>query len=112
MDDRRVQVNRFFVCQLMILCGFLASGAVIADGDVAAGQEKAASCGGCHGMEGEGFGENPPIAGLDRELLESGMLEYKTGERTEAMMAMLMQALSDEDIADLAAYYASLSSAP
>jgi cytochrome c553 len=38
------------------------------------------------------------------------MLAYKTGERTEPMMGMFMKALSDEDIANLAAYYASLSS--
>ena len=34
MDDRRNLVNRFSVCQLMIVCAYLASRAVIADGDI------------------------------------------------------------------------------
>ena len=102
-------MNIFSVWKLILVLGVLACGPVWADGDVAAGREKASSCAGCHGPNGEGFDQNPPIAGLDIQVLDSGMQEYKTGVRTEAMMAMLMQALSDEDIADLAAYYASLS---
>jgi len=100
---------RFSIWQLILACVALAAGPVNADGDVDAGREKASSCAACHGQEGEGMGENPAIAGLDRQVLESGMLEYKTGERPEPMMGMFMKALSDEDIANLAAYYASLS---
>lgn len=102
-------MNIFSVWKLILVFGILVCAPVWADGDVAAGREKASTCSGCHGVNGEGFDQNPPIAGLDFQVLESGMQEYKTGVRTEAMMAMLMQALSDEDIADLAAYYASLS---
>ncbi len=102
-------MNSYFIWQLIIVSALLVAGPVKADGDINAGQEKSTSCAGCHGSEGEGVGENPALAGLDSEVLVSAMQAYKTGERTEPMMAMLMQALSDEDIADLAAYYASLS---
>jgi len=93
-----------------MVCVVLAAGPAGADGNIDAGREKASTCAGCHGPEGEGTDKNPAIAGQDRQVLESGMLAYKTGERTEPMMGMFMKALSDEDIANLAAYYASLSS--
>lgn len=101
---------RFFVWQFIMVSILLAAGPLKADSNIDAGRDKASTCNACHGLQGEGMGENPPIAGQDRQVLESGMLAYKTGERTEPMMAMFMQALSDEDIANLAAYFASLPS--
>jgi cytochrome c553 len=94
--------------KLIMLIIFLASNPALADGDVDAGRDNANSCAGCHGAEGQGLDEYPALAGLDRQLLENGMQEYRTGQREEPMMGMLMKMLTDEDIADLAAYYASL----
>ncbi|MFQ6005576.1 MAG: c-type cytochrome [Woeseia sp.] len=102
-------MNKYSLWQLVIVSTLMVGGPAIAGGNVDAGRDKAATCAGCHGVEGEGMGENPRLAGLDREVLASSMQEYKSGERSGPMMSMLMQALSDEDIADLAAYYASLS---
>ncbi|MFQ5548707.1 MAG: c-type cytochrome [Woeseia sp.] len=101
-------MNKYSLWQLVILGALMVGGLAVAGGDVDAGREKAASCAGCHGAAGEGMGENPALAGLDRDNLASVMKEYTTGERTGPMMTMIMQGLSDEDIADLAAYYASL----
>lgn len=92
----------------MLIGVVMVAGSAMADGDVDAGKEKAASCVACHGAAGEGVGENPRLAGLDSERLQSAMQAYKSGENPEPMMGMLMKPLSDEDISDLAAYYASL----
>jgi cytochrome c553 len=79
-----------------------------AGGDAAAGETKSAGCAGCHGSAGEGSGDNPPIAGLDEAYHVEQLMAYKSGERTNAMMQMFAGQLSEEDMADIAAYYASL----
>lgn len=98
------------VWHLVAVSTFLATGPILADGDINNGKEKSTLCASCHGLKGEGFAENPALAGLDRKLLESGMQAYKSGDKTEPMMVMLMQGLSDEEIYNLAEYYASLAS--
>ena len=102
-------MRSYYVWQLIIVGALLATGQVMAGGDVAAGEEKAASCVGCHGANGEGFGDNPAIAGWEVEVFKSSMQAYKSGDKEDPMMNMLVAPLSDEDIADLAAYFASLS---
>ena len=72
------------------------SGLAQAAGDAAAGATKIAVCAACHG------------AGQWAPYLESALKAYRAGERTGGMTAMMApQAanLSDEDIADIAAYY-------
>jgi len=101
-------MRSYSVWQLLIIAAVLATGQVIADGDVAAGEGKAATCVGCHGADGKGVDPNPAIAGMDAELFKTSMQAYKSGEKDDPMMAMFVQTLTDEDIADLAAYYASL----
>jgi cytochrome c553 len=82
------------------------SGGVYAGGDAAAGKEKAAQCTSCHGANGEGgSAPNTAIAGMDVGTFTKGILAYKTGERKNPMMEMFAKKLSDQDIADLAAYY-------
>ena len=95
------------------LFGFLASaflvtasGSVLAGGDAAAGAQKAASCSSCHGANGEGMGENPKIAGMDKAAFVKAMSDYKSGARKHMMMEMFAKKLSDQDNADLAAHYA------
>ena len=101
-------VKSLSILPLTLLIIVLLYGPTKADEAVDTGREKAAMCVTCHGPNGEGVGDNPPLAGIDRQTLVNGMLAYKTGEKEEPMMAMLMQAFSDEDIANLAAFYASL----
>ena len=83
-----------------------ASGALYAAGDSAAGQQKAAQCSSCHGANGEGSGDNPKIAGMDQGVFVKAMNDYKSGARKHMMMEMFAKKLSDQDNADLAAYYA------
>jgi cytochrome c553 len=90
----------------------LFSGQALAAGDVAAGKAKAAVCAACHGADGiamiPGY---PNLKGQNEQYLVSSINAYKNKERNGGLAAV-MQAqaalLSDADIANLAAYYASL----
>jgi cytochrome c553 len=79
-----------------------------AAGDVAAGKAKAAGCVACHGANGQGVPPNPTLAGKSEAQLLQDMEDYKSGKRANAVMKALVQSLSDQDMANLAAYYASL----
>ena len=84
------------------------AGAAHAAGDAAAGKAKAASCAMCHGPEGKGTQMGPKLAGESPAKFIQAMNDYKAGERSNAIMKSLSSGLSESDIADLAAYYASL----
>ena len=79
-----------------------------AAGDVAAGKAKADACAGCHGANGQGSGDNPKLAGKSEAELAQAMQEYKSGKRSNTAMKLMVRKLSDQDITNLAAYYASL----
>jgi cytochrome c553 len=79
-----------------------------AAGDAAAGKAKAAACAACHGANGEGIAPNPALAGKSEDLLVAALKDYKSGKRDNAVMKGMTSALSDGDMANLAAYYASL----
>ncbi len=78
--------------------------------DVAAGKALAEeSCADCHGDEGAGDDDYPAIAGLSVEKFTKAMQEYQNGTRTKsAKMTKEAKKLSAAQIADLAAYYATL----
>jgi len=87
----------------------LAAGSIQA-GDVARGQELAVDCADCHGDDGKGDEETPGLAGMDAAAFVEKMQGFKSGtiEDESGMMADYASDLSDEDMADLAAYYTSL----
>jgi len=91
---------------IIVLLG--SAGAVQAGGDAQAGKAKAASCAGCHGANGEGGGPNPPLAGMNEAKFIAAMKDYKSGKRANPVMKNFAAPLSDQDFANLAAYYASL----
>ena len=63
----------------------------------------------CHGENGLGDEEVPGLAGLDEAYQIEQLKAYKSGERTdEEAMIMYAEDLSEQDMADLAAYYAGL----
>jgi cytochrome c553 len=84
------------------------AGTAQAAGDAAAGEAKSKGCIGCHGADGKGKGNNPGIAGTDEAAFIAAMGDYKSGAKKHSMMNMLAKKLSDADVANLAAYYASL----
>jgi cytochrome c553 len=83
-------------------------GAAYAGGDAAVGKAKAKSCAGCHGADGKGKKKNPPLTGFDEAAFAESMAAYKSGAKEHKMMNRLAKKLSDDDIANLAAYYATM----
>jgi cytochrome c553 len=84
------------------------AGLAHADGDAAAGKTKSTQCASCHGANGKGGGANPAIAGLDKAKFLAAIADFKSGKRNNPMMGMMAKKLSDQDAADLAAYYSAL----
>ena len=92
---------------LIPLCGPAWAG-----GDPKAGEEKAATCAACHGAGGAApiSPQYPILAGQHEDYLAQALQQYQSGERKNMIMAGLA-ALSEQDIADLAAYFAAQGSA-
>ena len=83
-----------------------------AGGDIAAGKLKSASCVGCHGANGMGLSDEfPNLAGQKKAYLVKQLTAFKNNTRTNPTMNAMAVSLRDNDILDLAAYYASLSPA-
>jgi len=76
--------------------------------DVQAGKAKAAACAACHGANGQGTAPNPALAGKSEAQLIQALKDFKSGKRDNAIMKGMASSLSDQDIENLAAYYASL----
>lgn len=96
---------------LLVLAG-LAHCAVAAEvvGNAKAAESKNAQCIGCHGIAGykAAFPEVysvPLIGGQSAKYIENALNEYKKGDRKNLTMRGIAASLSDQDIADLAAYY-------
>jgi cytochrome c553 len=85
------------------------AGAPADAGDVAAGRRKALQCQACHGLDGlSKLPEAPHLAGQPERYLVKSLDEYRTGVRKHEMMMLAAKNLSDQDIADLATYYAAI----
>lgn len=97
-------MNRF----IMVLLFAFACVSAVAAADIAAGAAKAKEvCAACHGIDGKSADpNNPRLAGQWRDYLEKALRDYKSGERTNAIMVNFAKALSKQDIENLAAYYA------
>lgn len=97
------------VAAAMLVLGF--GNASAASGDAARGKTIAAPCEACHGKDGNGIAPNyPALAGQYQDYLAQALHEYKSGERTNAIMNGMAAPLSEQDVEDLAAYFASLPS--
>lgn len=91
---------------IVALVGF--TGTAQAAGNAAAGKAKATSCAMCHGAEGQGTKMGPKLAGMEPAKFIQEMDAYKAGKGSNAMMKAQAASLSADEIANLAAYYASL----
>ena len=77
-------------------------------GDVAAGKAKAALCASCHGPTGISMSPLwPNLAGQKEQYLVKQIKAFRDGTRQDTMMAPMVAALSDADIDNLAAFFAS-----
>lgn len=90
----------------------VAAPAVAATSGLDAAKAKYASlCANCHGKTGAGMGNSPKVAGQSADALATKLKQYRAGEKigpASVSMFPFAKPLSDEDIAQLAAYMASL----
>ncbi len=95
---------------VMMFFLMLVAGSAQAGGDVARGQELAVDCADCHGDDGRGDEDIPAIAGMDAQDQFKELLDFKSGARVDEDEDMVdsVEDLSEQDLADLAAYFATL----
>jgi cytochrome c553 len=78
-----------------------------AAGDSAAGKTKAASCGACHGPDGNSTNPMwPKLAGQHSAYLIKQLKAFKSGERKDPLMSPMAAGLSEKDMEDMAAFFA------
>ncbi len=84
------------------------TGPSLAGGDPEAGKIKAANCAACHGADGNSVNpEWPKLAGQNEKYLTRQLGYFQHGERENSTMSGMAAGLSERDIADVAAYFAS-----
>ena len=102
--------RKMIIAMMFIL--MLAAGGVQAGGDAAKGQALAEEngCGDCHGEDGLGDEDFPAIAGMDAAKHAKELADFKSGARPDEDENMVdyVADLSEQDMADIAAYYATL----
>jgi len=100
--------KKLIIAMMFIL--MLAAGGVQAGGDAARGQELAVDCADCHGDDGLGDEDVPAIAGMGAAEQLKELMDFKSGARPDEEEDMVgsVEDLSEQDMADLAAYYATL----
>ncbi|MCG7496751.1 cytochrome c4 [Vibrio sp. Of7-15] len=102
--------------KLALILTLLASCSAWAQGDAEAGKAKAATCAACHGTDGNSLlTQYPKLAGQHAGYLEKQIKEFKLGMtsggkqgRVDPVMGGMAMPLSDQDAADLAAYFSTL----
>ena len=79
-----------------------------AAGNIQAGKVLSAACAACHGANGQGMAQYPVLAGKNADQLVQALKGFKSGKRDNVFMKGMASSLSDQDIENVAAYYASL----
>ena len=91
---------------LMAISLIVAADGALAAGDAAAGEGKAGVCGACHGADGNSLAPNfPKLAGLGEKYLTKQLHDIKEGTRPVLEMTGLLDSMSDQDMADIAAFF-------
>lgn len=90
-----------------------AGGAAVKPGDATAGQGKAAVCGACHGVDGNSTdAQYPKLAGQSEEYIALQLADFKSGVRQNPIMMGMAAPLSEQDMRDLGAYFATQKAIP
>jgi len=96
------------IAALLFTGSLLVSNASMAAGDPEAGKAASATCAACHGADGNStIPTNPKLAGQYESYLIHALKSYRSGARQNAIMSGFAAALTDQQIADLAAYFSS-----
>ena len=108
MENMSMSLRSITLC---IALAFSAAAAAAPNGNVAAGKAKAQQvCAACHGADGNKTldGSYPKLAGQYADYLSKALHDYKSGKRKNPIMGGQAQGLSEQDIANLAVYFGSL----
>ncbi len=104
----RPSATAFALGACFTMC-FAAQDRVEAQGDAKAGRQKADVCAVCHGLDGLAkIPEAPNLAGQNEAYLIEQIDAFKSGERKNEMMSVVVQDLTPTDIENLAAYYSGI----
>lgn len=93
------------VAKLLAL-GLLSTTAIVAQAQVLEVRVWAATCATCHGTEGRAAPGMASLAGKPQSQMEQAMLDFKYGRRPATLMHQIAKGYSDEQIAQIAAYFA------
>ncbi len=100
---------KFNILFSLVMLSVFVSATSQAAGNAEAGKTKAQVCFSCHGMNGDG-NTNPPwpaLAGQHAAYISKQLADFKSGARMEPLMIAQVASLSEEDMADLGAFFAS-----
>src|SRR3954465_13747127 len=105
-------MNKFDVFKIAAALGFMVSVSAFAGGDATSAKNKIAMCQGCHGIEDyktafPSVYRVPKLGGQNPLYIVKALQGYKAGERSHPTMRAIAAGLSDQDMADVAAYYGS-----
>jgi len=104
--------KKFVALSTCILFAGAAFADGLIDGDVEAGKSKSVTCGACHGADGNSVNPVwPSLAGQHPTYTVAQLQAFKTGARSEPLMLGQVMSLSDEDMRNLAVYFASMPAA-
>lgn len=97
------------IASLLLCLSVSAHASPLPEANLSAGKDKATLCFACHGNNGLAvMAEYPNLAGQNQAYLRLALTAYRDGNRQHAVMAPMAQGLTDQDIVNLAAFFASL----
>lgn len=107
-----LKTKQYPISSLLVVLSAILTFGCTAEADIQAGKVAAVQCQACHGKDGIGITpQTPNLAGQKELYLSTQLVAYRSGSRKNSIMSPLAKPLSDEDIANLAAYFASLPAA-
>ncbi len=105
----KVSAVVFFLSALPACVSYAAGEAKATDPRIALGRTKAIQCNVCHGANGITSAPlTPNIAGQQRDYFEEQLKNYRSGKRSHEVMSVIAKPLSDDDITNLAIWYAAM----
>lgn len=104
---------RYFWLSVLLGGSLAATSAGAQEGSVEAGRTKSATCAACHGVDGNSVTPDwPMLAGQHASYIVRQLRAFKEGERTDVTMKPFADMLSEQDMLDVAAYFAAQTPTP
>ena len=108
-QQRQAESNSMkkIIFSLLLVTGLINTASAV-EGNIEAGKAKSGMCAACHGANGLNPSPTfPDLAGQHADYIAKQLKNFKDGSRTDAMMAPMAAGLSDQEMADLGAFFAS-----